>query len=123
VLASLRDEAVQRLQQEESPWVESALQQVDTWVERLKRDPALREQINGWCRRLAIAQLEQHHGLLGALVEEQMNRLSEENLTSLIQARVGEDLNWIRLNGTFVGGLIGVVLYLLGSLLQFPVAR
>jgi uncharacterized membrane-anchored protein YjiN (DUF445 family) len=25
---------------------------------------------------------------------------------------VGEDLNWIRLNGTFVGGLVGVLLYL-----------
>ena len=47
-----------------------------------------------------------------------MNRLSEKNLTELIQARVGEDLNWIRLNGTFVGGLIGVALYLLATFVQ-----
>ena len=54
-----------------------------------------------------------------AQVEEQMNRLSDEALTGLIQSRVGEDLNWIRLNGTFVGGLIGVAPYLLYETLGF----
>jgi uncharacterized membrane-anchored protein YjiN (DUF445 family) len=41
-----------------------------------------------------------------------MNRLSEEDLSELIQNKVGEDLNWVRLNGTFVGGLVGATLYL-----------
>ena len=71
-----------------------------------------------WCRRLATELVDKHHSLVGALVEEQMNRLSDQDLTELIQARVGEDLNWIRLNGTFVGGLIGLVLYLLVSAVQ-----
>ena len=41
-----------------------------------------------------------------------MDRFTDDALTELIESRVGEDLNWIRLNGTFVGGLIGVALYL-----------
>jgi uncharacterized membrane-anchored protein YjiN (DUF445 family) len=45
-----------------------------------------------------------------------MNRLSDDKLTELIQAKVGEDLNWIRLNGSFVGGLVGASLYLMFSL-------
>ena len=45
-----------------------------------------------------------------------MDRFTDDSLTELIESRVGEDLNWIRLNGTFVGGLIGVVLYLLFAL-------
>jgi uncharacterized membrane-anchored protein YjiN (DUF445 family) len=118
VLASLRDEACRQVQVEDSPWVDLAMRQVDTWLLRLADDPALRERINHWCRQAAIHQLEQHHGLIGTLVEEQMNRLSDQDLTELIQARVGEDLNWIRLNGTFVGGLIGVVLYLVVTLVQ-----
>jgi uncharacterized membrane-anchored protein YjiN (DUF445 family) len=113
VLISLREEAGRDLEAAGSPWVEMAMRQVDAWVKRLETDPALTEQVNVWCRRLAIQQIEQHHGLIGVLVEEQMNRLSEENLTALIESHVGEDLNWIRLNGTFVGGLIGVALYLL----------
>jgi uncharacterized membrane-anchored protein YjiN (DUF445 family) len=118
VLASLRDEAGRQLDEPDSPWLEVALREVDGWVEQLRNDPKQVELLNAWCRRLVIAQVEQHHGLIGVLVEEQMNRLSEKNLTELIQARVGEDLNWIRLNGTFVGGLIGVGLYLLETLVQ-----
>ena len=111
-------EAFALVQAENSFWVALAMKQVDAWLVRVAEDPALRDRVNEWCRQAAIHQLEQHHGLIGVLVEEQMNRLSDEDLTELIQARVGEDLNWIRLNGTFVGGLIGVVLYLLVSALQ-----
>jgi uncharacterized membrane-anchored protein YjiN (DUF445 family) len=118
VLISLREEASGQLQAEDSPWVEMALRQVDGWAQRLESDPELVDQVNAWCRRLAVAQVEQHHDLIGVLVEEQMNRLSEENLSALIQERVGEDLNWIRLNGTFVGGLIGVGLYLLATVVR-----
>jgi uncharacterized membrane-anchored protein YjiN (DUF445 family) len=118
VLLSLRDEASQQLQASHPPWLEIDAAQIDSWVKRLETDPALVEQVNAWCRRMAIQQVEQHHGLIGVLVEEQMNRLSEENLSALIQSRVGEDLNWIRLNGTFVGGLIGVGLYLLATLVR-----
>ena len=76
----------------------------------------MRERVNAWCRQVAVAQLDRHHALIGTLVEEQMNRLSDEKMTELIQIRVGEDLNWIRLNGTFVGGMIGVGLYLVVAL-------
>jgi uncharacterized membrane-anchored protein YjiN (DUF445 family) len=113
LLLSLRTEATQQIEAEDSPWVDMALRQVDRWLERLSQEPALRDRVNAWCRQMAVQQIEQHHALLGALVEEQMERLTDRDLSNLIQARVGEDLNWIRLNGTFVGGLVGVVIYLL----------
>lgn len=112
VVASLRDEALARVEAGESPWVEAAMAQADAWLARLADDAALRERVNGWCRSFVAAQLEKHHALVGVLVEEQLNRLSDDALSELIQRRVGEDLNWIRLNGTFVGGLIGAALFL-----------
>jgi uncharacterized membrane-anchored protein YjiN (DUF445 family) len=112
VLASLREQGRRELESDDSRFLALAMHQLDAWVERLHEDAELREQINAWCRRLAAQLVEQHHSLVGALVEEQLNRLSEENLTELIQNKVGEDLNWIRLNGTFVGGLVGMTLYL-----------
>jgi uncharacterized membrane-anchored protein YjiN (DUF445 family) len=120
VIASLRTEGLRELDAEHSKLVGLAMEQLDTWLERLSADAALREQVNAWCRRIVVAQVEQHHTLIGALVEEQLNRLSERNLSELIEDKVGEDLNWIRLNGAFVGGLIGVALYLAFSF--FPVA-
>jgi uncharacterized membrane-anchored protein YjiN (DUF445 family) len=120
VIASLRVEGLRELDKEDSKLVDLAMEQLDAWLARLSADPMLREQVNAWCRRIVVAQVEQHHTLIGALVEEQLNRLSERNLSELIEDKVGEDLNWIRLNGAFVGGLIGVALYLAFSF--FPVA-
>ncbi len=118
VLASLRLEGLRELERADSRLVAIALAFVDRWVERLGADLELQAKVNSWCRRMTATLLERHHPLLGRLVEEQMNRSSDQALTELIESRVGEDLNWIRLNGTFVGGLIGVVLYLLFWLLK-----
>jgi uncharacterized membrane-anchored protein YjiN (DUF445 family) len=113
VLESLRREGLREVEAPDSRLVAWAMKQIDSWVARLEGDPEVRAQVNAWCRRQAATLVEQHHSVVGALVEEQLNRLSNADLTEVIESRVGEDLNWIRLNGTFVGGLVGVLLYLL----------
>jgi uncharacterized membrane-anchored protein YjiN (DUF445 family) len=119
VLASLREQARQELEAPGSRFLDHAMARVDAWVQDLAESAELRQQVNAWCRRLAVQLVEQHHALVGALVEEQLNRLSDQNLSELIEAKVGEDLNWIRLNGSFVGGLVGVALYLVLHLLSW----
>jgi uncharacterized membrane-anchored protein YjiN (DUF445 family) len=116
VVASLRDEAGSQLDRDDSPWVDMAVRHVEGWLARLAEDAQMKERVNRWARGLAVEQLEANHHLLGALAQEQMEKLDDESLTALIQQRVGEDLNWIRLNGTFVGGLIGVANYLAAML-------
>jgi uncharacterized membrane-anchored protein YjiN (DUF445 family) len=117
VLETLRLQALRSLESPTSPLLVPVFDILHRLTERVGDDASLRDTVNGWCRRLAITLVERHHDVIGTLVEEQLSRLSDERLTALLEARVGEDLNWIRLNGTFVGGLIGVVLYLLFALL------
>jgi uncharacterized membrane-anchored protein YjiN (DUF445 family) len=104
------------LERDDSRLLAAAETYLDSWLSRLSDDAEFRDRVNVVCRRAATAVVERHHDVIGVLVEEQMNRFSDDSLTALVESRVGEDLNWIRLNGTFVGGLIGVVLYLLFSL-------
>jgi len=75
-------------------------------------DTNLRGQVNAWCRREAVNLIEKHHALIGDMVEMQLNRLSDERLVEMIEERVGDDLNWIRINGTVVGCLVGMTIYL-----------
>jgi uncharacterized membrane-anchored protein YjiN (DUF445 family) len=119
VLTSLREQARGELTAADSPMLDHAMGRIDAWLKQLADDAELRAAVNAWCRKLATHLVEQHHALLGALVEEQLNRLSDENLAALIEAKVGEDLNWIRLNGSFVGGIVGVALYLVLHLLTW----
>lgn len=113
MLVSLREVALEQMEKPEGGLLDWTTASIDSWLNRLSRDQELCDRVNAWCRDLAKKLLAQHHSLIGTLVEEQLDLLSEEKLTALIQDRVGEDLSWIRLNGTFVGGLIGVALYLL----------
>ena len=123
VVASVHAEGLRELDREDSPLLGWVLERLDGWLEGVEADIELREQVNTWCRNLAVTLVERHHPIIGLLVEEQLNRLSDENLVKLIEDKVGEDLNWIRLNGTFVGGLVGLTLYLLFTLVGGIVPR
>jgi uncharacterized membrane-anchored protein YjiN (DUF445 family) len=113
VLDTLRQHALRSLESPTSPLLKPVFDALARLLERVVADIELRTKVNGWCRNLAVTLIDQHHDMIGILVEEQLGRLSDGRLTELLEARVGEDLNWIRLNGTFVGGMIGIVLYLL----------
>jgi uncharacterized membrane-anchored protein YjiN (DUF445 family) len=121
LLASLRDDGLREVESDPSRLLDWVMSQLDGWIHRLANDPAGRAEVNAWCRRQVSQLVEKHHSVLGALVEEQLNRLTEENLSEVIEARVGEDLNWIRLNGALVGGIVGMLLFLAFNLFEFLV--
>jgi len=117
VVASVHAEALRELDAPDSPLLGWVLDRLNGWLQGVAEDEKARQQVNAWCRHLAETLVERHHPIIGMLVEEQLNRLSDESLVELIENKVGEDLNWIRLNGTFVGGMIGLALYLLFALI------
>ena len=45
------------------------------------------------------------------LVSETVRGWDAQTVTNRLEAAVGRDLQYIRINGTLVGGLVGVVLY------------
>jgi uncharacterized membrane-anchored protein YjiN (DUF445 family) len=115
VVTSLKQEWLRELDREDSPFLNWGVEQLQAWVDRLAQDQELYDRLNAWCRRTVSALIEKHHSLIGAMVEDRLNRFSDENLTSMIEDKVGEDLNWIRINGSLVGGMVGVLLYLVLS--------
>jgi uncharacterized membrane-anchored protein YjiN (DUF445 family) len=117
VVTALQAEGLRLLAGLDSEVLNWAVQRLQDWVERVAADPETQAWVNDWCRRKAGALLEQHHGLIGLLVREQLDRLSDARLTTMIEEKVGEDLNWIRINGAVVGGVVGVGLYLTMTLL------
>src|SRR5262249_28541026 len=92
-------EGLRELERPDSPLLGWVLGRLDSWLAEVGKDERMRAEVNEWCRHLAVTLVERHHPIIGLLVEEQLNRLSDENLVKLIENKVGEDLNWIRLNG------------------------
>jgi uncharacterized membrane-anchored protein YjiN (DUF445 family) len=54
--------------------------------------------------------VQRHHHEIGLTVRENLEALETGALVAQIEERVGADLQFIRLNGAVVGGLIGLVL-------------
>ena len=61
-------------------------------------------------RATADELLRRHHHQIGLTVRENLEALDTGTLVAMIEARVGNDLQFIRLNGAVVGGLVGLVL-------------
>ena len=59
---------------------------------------------------LQIIDLE--HNLVALVVTDALSKKSDEDLNRLIEDKVGEDLAWIRINGSVVGGAVGLFLFL-----------
>lgn len=76
-------------------------------------DPQRRATFDQWVRSTADDLIQRHHHQIGHTVRENLEALETDALIAQIEERVGSDLQYIRLNGAVVGGLIGIALALL----------
>jgi uncharacterized membrane-anchored protein YjiN (DUF445 family) len=76
-------------------------------------DSERRATFDAWVRSTASDLVQRHHHEIGLTVRENLEGLDTGALVAQIEERVGADLQFIRLNGAVVGGLIGLVLGLL----------
>jgi uncharacterized membrane-anchored protein YjiN (DUF445 family) len=87
-------------------------------AESLQTDPTLRELVQRHSHSIAGYLVERFSGDLADLVSSTVARWDTEETSRRIELQVGKDLQWIRVNGTVVGGLAGLVIYTVAQLLQ-----
>ncbi|WP_207912052.1 DUF445 domain-containing protein [Parafrankia sp. BMG5.11] len=77
----------------------------------LRDDPRMQLQLNRFARRTAVGVATRYGGQIVRLVSETVRRWDARTVTDRIEGAVGRDLQFIRLNGTIVGGLAGVAIH------------
>jgi len=83
----------------------------------LREDKKLQLQVNRFARRTAVGIATRYGDKIVQLVSETVKRWDTETVTGRIENAVGRDLQFIRVNGTLVGGLVGVAIHFLDSVL------
>jgi uncharacterized membrane-anchored protein YjiN (DUF445 family) len=58
--------------------------------------------------------VEQYRGEVASLIETTVAGWDPDATSRRIEIQIGRDLQFIRINGTLVGGLVGVILYTVG---------
>jgi uncharacterized membrane-anchored protein YjiN (DUF445 family) len=75
------------------------------------QDEALLEKIDGWVMGAVLRVVEQHRHEVGQLIAQTVSSWDPEETSRRIELLVGRDLQFIRINGTLVGGLVGLLIY------------
>jgi uncharacterized membrane-anchored protein YjiN (DUF445 family) len=93
----------------------AAIHAAATLARRLDEDPVRRARINRTLRRWALRLVLPRRTEIGAYIAEVVDRWDAATLVERLELQVGKDLQYIRINGTLVGGLVGLAIYVLSE--------
>ena len=79
----------------------------------LRDDERLQRQVNRFARRTAVGIATRYGDQIVQLVSETVKRWDAQTITDRVEGAVGRDLQFIRINGTMVGGLVGLTIHFL----------
>jgi len=82
----------------------------------LERDERIRGAVNQFGRRAAAGLAASYGSSIVRLVSDTVRGWDARTITARLEAAVGRDLQYIRINGTLVGGLVGLVLHVVDTL-------
>jgi uncharacterized membrane-anchored protein YjiN (DUF445 family) len=82
----------------------------------LETDPRIRAAINQFARRAVVGMAASYGSSIVKLVSETIRSWDARTVTARLEAAVGRDLQYIRINGTLVGGLVGLILHVIDKL-------
>ncbi len=99
------------LESEDSKIADTLAQIGSAFGSRLASDHAFRNKVNSAIKAIALRCASAYGSSLAAFIAETVSRWDQETIAEKIELHVGKDLQYIRLNGTLVGGIAGVVIH------------
>jgi uncharacterized membrane-anchored protein YjiN (DUF445 family) len=96
---------------------ESTLCNIGAW---LLDDPERKARLNRRIRIAARRALLAYRFDIGAYIERVVRNWDETTLVERLELQVGKDLQYIRINGTLVGGLVGVAIFVASKWIGAP---
>lgn len=90
---------------------------IEGLVEKLaadfKQNPSDQAALDAYVKDALLQLIEENHEIIGQMVRNKLDNFSTEMLVDMIEEKAGNDLQIIRINGSVVGGLTGLVIFLL----------
>ncbi|MBU2285233.1 MAG: DUF445 domain-containing protein, partial [Gammaproteobacteria bacterium] len=110
-------------------WLDEDLQRPDSTIglrisdmagalgARLRADAPVREWINEQIMKAAPRAIERYREDIRRYIEERVAQWNTDEMTLELERHIGRDLQFIRINGTLVGGLVGLAIHAVTQLL------
>ena len=85
-------------------------------TEELRANTTLQAQLDTWAQKLAYQFVLRNKQEVGRLISATVAQWEGRQLSEKLELEVGKDLQFIRVNGTLVGGLVGLIIYFITQL-------
>jgi uncharacterized membrane-anchored protein YjiN (DUF445 family) len=110
VLVRIKENLQEQLSSPKTPVMQLISRQLGRFLSELRKDVESREKIDAWMKSTIMHLVTKYHHELGAMVRSSLSKLDDKGIMLQIKERVGNDLQYIRLNGAVVGGLVGLII-------------
>ncbi|QAA81149.1 DUF445 domain-containing protein [Aequorivita sp. H23M31] len=104
---------IQNLDNPDSQLQEYLRQNIKKLSNTLSHDQEMTFRINGWIRHFLYRMILKNREEVEVLISNTVANWKGKELSEKLELEVGKDLQFIRVNGTLVGGLVGLIIYTL----------
>jgi uncharacterized membrane-anchored protein YjiN (DUF445 family) len=120
LLRRFKSTMIAQLKNNETPFMTLLVSNLQRLLMELESDEISQQKIDVWMRETITELINKYHHEIGNMVRSSLSKLDDIGLVNQIEEKVGNDLQYIRLNGAVVGGLAGILISLVKLLLLKP---
>ncbi|CAA7385941.1 DUF445 domain-containing protein [Chryseobacterium fistulae] len=111
IWSSIKNTLIKELQEDHSSLKNYIIKNLNEFSQNLKTDENLQKKIDHWVRVTAYKYILKNTHQFGSLISSTVGNWQGKDLSDKLELEVGKDLQFIRVNGTLVGGLVGLIIY------------
>jgi uncharacterized membrane-anchored protein YjiN (DUF445 family) len=118
-LGNIKGSLVERLRSDNQELItKSIVIAISFSAQAISKDPAITDKLNQLLANIMLRAVRDYGGRAGSFIEDTMRGWDAKLLSDKIEAEVGRDLQFIRINGTVVGGLVGLLIHAVLTILE-----
>ena len=110
LLSNWKNTLATQLEHENTALMQFLINHLNRIVADVQKDKTTQIKINKWITESISELLTKFHKEIGNMVRNSLMKLDNKELVEQIEGKVGNDLQYIRLNGAVVGGLVGIAI-------------
>jgi uncharacterized membrane-anchored protein YjiN (DUF445 family) len=105
-------------QKEESTIKKSIANMIQSFGKGIQNDQLMMDKINNFIKNDVLSVLINNKKMIGDLISSTVKSWDTDEVSKKLELEIGSDLQYIRINGTLVGGLVGLLIYAVEYVLQ-----
>jgi uncharacterized membrane-anchored protein YjiN (DUF445 family) len=110
LLSKAKSSLDEQLESNDTSLMKIVAKNIESAAKEFSSNKESQRRFNEWIRETAIQLINSYHHKIGEMVRESLWKLDDKALVGQIEEKVGNDLQFIRLNGAVIGFFAGAII-------------